>query len=78
MPSPRKGEKKKDFVSRCMSDEEAKRDFPESKQRVAFCNSKFEQSKGQLAELINEVIEELEDEDYTGEDTAGVGTGPGL
>ena len=47
MPSPRKGEKEKDYISRCMSSEEAKRDFPDSKQRVAFCNSKWEnKSKG--------------------------------
>ena len=47
MPSPRKSEQKKDYISRCMSSEEAKRDFPDSKQRVAFCNSKWEnKSKG--------------------------------
>ena len=47
MPSPRKGEKEKDYISRCMSSEEAKRDFPDSKQRVAFCHSKWENnSKG--------------------------------
>lgn len=42
MPSPNKDEKRDDFISRCMSDEEAKRDFPNSKQRVAFCISKWE------------------------------------
>ena len=31
MPSPRKGEQQKDYVSRCMSSEEAKKDFPDSK-----------------------------------------------
>ena len=41
MPSPDKGESKKDYISRCMSSEEAKRDFPDSNQRVAFCNSKW-------------------------------------
>jgi hypothetical protein len=41
MPSPNKGESKKDYVLRCMSSEEAKRDFPDSNQRVDFCNSKW-------------------------------------
>ena len=42
MPSPRKDETQNKFISRCMSDEEAKRSFPNSKQRVAFCNSQWE------------------------------------
>ena len=47
MPSPRKGETQKDYISRCMSSEEAKSDFPDSKQRVAFCHNKWEnKSKG--------------------------------
>lgn len=47
MPSPREGEREKEYISRCMSSEEAKRDFPDSKQRVAFCNSKWQnKSKG--------------------------------
>ena len=41
MPAPRKNEKQKDFVSRCMSDKEARKSFPDQKQRVAFCNSQF-------------------------------------
>ena len=51
MPSPRKGEQQKDYVSRCMSSEEAKKDFPDTKQRVAFCNSKWE-NKGNY-KLLN-------------------------
>ena len=42
MPSPREGEREKEYISRCMSSEEAKRDFPDSKQRVAFCHSKWQ------------------------------------
>lgn len=42
MPSPNKNEKQKEYIARCMSSEEAKRDFPDSKQRVAFCHSKWE------------------------------------
>lgn len=51
MPSPHEGEKKKNYISRCMSSEEAKRDFPDSKQRVAFCNSKWE-NKGKSSGAI--------------------------
>lgn len=40
MPDRRKGESKDDFVPRCMSDAEAKRDFPDEDQRLAFCISR--------------------------------------
>jgi len=41
MPNPRKNESKDEFIERCMSDEEAKRDFPKSGNRYAFCLSKW-------------------------------------
>jgi len=40
MPDRRKGERRDDFVSRCMSSGEAKRDFPDDEQRLAFCMSR--------------------------------------
>ena len=43
MPSPSPSESRDDFVDRCMGDSEAVSDFPNEKQRFAFCNSKFEQ-----------------------------------
>lgn len=39
MPKPRKNEKESDFISRCMGDAEAKSDFPNKDQRLAFCYS---------------------------------------
>ena len=42
MPKPRKGEKRDKFISRCMGDSEAKTDFPDRDQRLAFCSSTFE------------------------------------
>jgi len=42
MPEPREGESKKDFMDRCMGDEEAVEDFPNLQQRFAFCNSQFD------------------------------------
>jgi len=46
MPLPRKGESQNDFVSRCMSSEEAQNSFPDQQQRSAFCHSQWE-NKGQ-------------------------------
>ena len=46
LPTPRSGEKRNDFVSRCMSNSEAKRDFPENDQRLAVCFSQLRKSKG--------------------------------
>ena len=40
---PRKGEKTKAFVSRCMSEEKEK--FPKQKQRIAVCLSKSQASR---------------------------------
>lgn len=42
MPEPRKGERKKDFIKRCMDSEESKRTFPKPDQRRAFCESQWE------------------------------------
>ena len=52
MPSPKKSEIKKDYISRCMSSEEAKRDFPDSSQRVAFCQSKWENKEKASAAIF--------------------------
>ena len=41
MPSPREGESKDAFVSRCMGDGEMNSKFPDEKQRYAVCNSYF-------------------------------------
>lgn len=41
MPTPRSGESRDEFVSRCMGDAEARRDFPEQDQRAAFCFSQW-------------------------------------
>lgn len=46
MPTPRKDETRDKFVSRCMGDDEANRDFPSRDQRFAFCNSVFRREGG--------------------------------
>jgi len=40
IPSRRKEEKPNDFMSRCMSDDKLKEEFPNNKQRTAVCMSK--------------------------------------
>lgn len=45
LPNPRSGESRDDFVDRCMGDDEAVGDFPDSDQRFAFCNSVYEDAK---------------------------------
>jgi len=41
LPTPSKGESKKDFLSRCMSNDTMKSEYPKTKQRYAVCNSKW-------------------------------------
>ena len=41
MPSPRKGEPKSEFIPRCMGSAEARKTFPKSSQRAAFCYSQW-------------------------------------
>lgn len=41
MPEPKAKEKQSDYISRFMSSEEAKRDFPNEKQRLAVAYSKY-------------------------------------
>jgi HK97 family phage prohead protease len=45
MPDPIAGESEDDFMSRCMSDDEAVEDFPDEAQRFAFCMSKWEEDR---------------------------------
>ena len=46
IPKPRKGEKKDDFLKRCMADEVMKREYPDRKQRYAICNAQLKDRKG--------------------------------
>ena len=50
MPSPHEGEQQSEFVSRCMSDEKAKKSFPDQKQRVAFCQSQWKSKSSTINE----------------------------
>jgi hypothetical protein len=57
-------EDKNDFISRFMSDEQAKKEFPENKQRLAVAYSQWERSKRGLKEdLDSEAVDNPEDEE---------------
>lgn len=58
LPSPRKGEEQGKFVNRCMSNEQAKKDFPDQKQRSAVCFSRFR--KGKANELTEDEAKAIE------------------
>ncbi|GEM_PF-1823066 len=45
MPTPRPDESHDEFIDRCMSDDEAVEDFPDEDDRIAFCESVWEQSQ---------------------------------
>lgn len=46
MPNPSAGEDQNAYVSRFVGSEEAKKDFPDLKQRLAVAYSKWRQHKG--------------------------------
>jgi hypothetical protein len=41
LPTPSKGEKEQEFVSRCMGSDVMNKEFPEQKQRAAVCYRQF-------------------------------------
>lgn len=61
IPTPHKGEKQDDFMHRCMSNEVMKKEFPENKQRVAVCMSKWRKKseKEESSNLHDDTVEHL-------------------
>jgi len=55
LPTPNKGEDKNKFISRCMSNPQAKRDFPNQNQRVAVCNTQWRRKRKSIAERLKEL-----------------------
>jgi hypothetical protein len=45
LPTKNKGEKRGDFVKRCMGDSVIKKEFPDGKQRAAVCYSQYDNKK---------------------------------
>jgi len=52
IPSPKPNEDRNAFISRCMGDETMKKDYEDSKQRIAVC---LGQTKGEEKYLLSEV-----------------------
>lgn len=60
LPKPRKNEKQDDFISRCMSNEEAKKDFPDQDQRVAVCHTQWRNKNKSISERLSELKDDSE------------------
>jgi uncharacterized protein YifE (UPF0438 family) len=60
IPSPKKSEKQRDFVSRCMGDETMNKEFPDQKQRAAVCYSQFKKADANIA--ASDSLEEYKNE----------------
>ncbi|MEY4334639.1 MAG: Pelagibacter phage [Bacteroidota bacterium] len=59
MPIPKrnKNEDKQKFVSRCMSNETMKKDYPDNKQRIAICLGQTRRSKSGLLDQVIDVLQ---------------------
>jgi hypothetical protein len=62
LPKPREGETQDEFVSRFMSNEVAKREFPDQKQRLAVAYSTWRKKSGRKLSSVSL------DEDYEHEE----------
>lgn len=57
IPQRKQNEDKQKFVSRCMSNETMKKDYPDSKQRVAICLGQTRQKgKSSLIEMVHDEL----------------------
>ncbi len=63
LPTPRKNESQSNFIPRCMSNAEMKREFPEQKRRLAVCFSQFRRKKKTVDEELDELKKEIEDKE---------------
>ena len=52
MPTPKKGESRDDYMSRCMGDDKMNDEFGNPRQRAAVCNSYFEERKAETIEAL--------------------------
>lgn len=57
IPQPEKNEDRQKFVSRCMSDETMKKDYKDTKQRIAVCLSQIKRDKSQS--ILGEIQDHL-------------------
>ena len=62
LPKPNSGESESDFMSRCVSDDKVRAEFPNQDQRVAVCLGSF-RSKKEEQEMSDQDTLELENEE---------------
>jgi hypothetical protein len=56
IPSRKQNEDKQAFVQRCMSNDTMKKEYPESKQRVAVCLGQTRKDKASLIEYVHDSL----------------------
>ena len=64
LPTPKKDETKKEFESRCMSDDKMNQEYPDSGQRFAVCSQRWNSNKNKekssvLAKLGQNLVKRL-------------------
>ena len=60
IPKPNKGEKKDEFISRCMGDSTMNKDFPDNSQRYAICIGQFGKKENEdILDTIKTITSEL-------------------
>jgi hypothetical protein len=52
LPKPKNKEKKTEFVSRCIGDNQTGKDFPDQKQRIAVCYSLWDKAKKEASASV--------------------------
>lgn len=57
IPKPKKNEEHNAFLSRCMSNETMKKDFPDNKQRIAICLGQTKKTKASLFDRVLEILQ---------------------
>jgi uncharacterized protein YifE (UPF0438 family) len=54
LAQPRKNENRQDFISRCAGDENTNKEFPDQKQRLAYCYSQWDNKKTKAIATVGE------------------------
>ena len=59
LPTPKNKEKKSEYISRCIGDKQATKDFPDQKQRIAVCYSSWDKAKKDAQVVAGEGMDEF-------------------
>ena len=61
LPTPKSGEKRSKFMSRCMVDPKAENEFKDTKQRAAVCSSQFEKAESKASVILSDPFNSKDD-----------------